>query len=185
MARVISPRRSVSPAVLMLMGAVLAVAGCQVQPPESVPFLTERALPARPVPPPPFPGSDAALLGFAVPGSNAPFRYALDPGSITRGRDGVMRYVVVISAPGGVRNVLYQGMRCGARQYLTYAVGFGGGPFAPVRRLRWRRLGDGSDGYLGVLYRDYLCDSFGAPRAPHAVLRLLRRPGWTEGAGDG
>lgn len=136
---------------------------------------------ARPAVPPPFPGRGGGLLGFAVPGADTGFHYALVPGSITLARGGIVRYVVVIDTPHGTRNVLYEGLRCSTRKYETYAVGVGAGPFSPIARPRWRPVLEGeADAFRGVLYRDYLCDSFGAPRTPQAVLHLLRESGWTD-----
>ncbi len=169
-----------STTLLLLAGPPLLAAGCAWQH-GPIPFLSVPPLKARPAASPPYPARDAALLGFAVPGAGAPFRYALVPGSITRGRDGVMRYVAVITAADGTRNVFYEGIRCTTGQYETYAVGSGAGPFEGIDRPRWRpATPGGAGGYRRVLYRNYLCDSYGLPRAPRAVLRALRGSGAPE-----
>lgn len=169
-----------SATLLLLAGPLLSAAGCAWQH-GPIPFLSAPPLKARPTASPAYPARDAALLGFAVPGAGASFRYALVPGSITQGRGGVMRYIAVITAANGARNVFYEGIRCATGQYETYAVGFGAGPFEGIDRPRRRPATQGgAGGYRRVLYRDYLCDSFGLPRAPRAVLRALRGSGAPE-----
>jgi hypothetical protein len=181
MARVKPPLPTVRSATLLLLaGAALSAAGCAWQH-GPIPFLSAPSPKARPMASPSYPARDAALLGFAVLGTGAPFHYALVPGSITQGRDGVMRYVAVITAADGVRNVFYEGIRCATGQYETYAVGSGAGPFEDIDHPRWRPVTQGgAGGYRRVLYRNYLCDSFGLPRVPRAVLRALRGSGAPE-----
>lgn len=61
------------------------------------------------------------LIDFTV-SSGSDLRFGVDAQTITVGADGVVRYVLVARSPSGVNNVLYQGLRCGAGEFRTYAI---------------------------------------------------------------
>ncbi len=61
------------------------------------------------------------LIEFTV-SSGSELRFGIDPQTLTVGSDRVVRYVLVARSPSGVTNVLYQGLRCEAGQFRTYAI---------------------------------------------------------------
>ncbi len=127
---------------------------------------------------PPYP-EDGDLVEFEVDGGNESFRYFLDEKSLSVGDDEVVRYTLVVRSKTGAENIFFEGMRCGAREYKTYAFGTGKGKFSPYRNPRWQavRLG-GLMRYRLDLLDHYLCrDAF--PRQPEQILEAI------EGIGSG
>jgi hypothetical protein len=62
----------------------------------------------------------ARLIPFEVTADSA-IRFGLDPASISIGKDGVVRYVVVARSTSGVVTGLYEGIRCARGEFRTYA----------------------------------------------------------------
>ncbi|MES2784041.1 MAG: CNP1-like family protein [Pseudomonadota bacterium] len=69
-------------------------------------------------PPPPVLRTDG-LIELEMPG--ALLRFGVDPQSITVGKDGVVRYVVVAKSATGTINANYEGIRCAAGEVRIYA----------------------------------------------------------------
>lgn len=105
---------------------------------------------------PPAP-KQANLLPFDV-SPTATQAFAIDPGSLTVGADGVIRYTLVSISPSGAKNISYEGIRCQTYEYKRYAFGQAGGTWARSRRNKWEAI----HGYAGnrpqaVLAKDFLC----------------------------
>jgi hypothetical protein len=67
------------------------------------------------------PPNKSNLQPFYV--SNATiFKFAVDTNSITIGKDGVTRYMVVITNPSGGEQVQYEGIRCDSYQWRLYGA---------------------------------------------------------------
>ncbi|HHH46205.1 MAG TPA: hypothetical protein ENK53_04245 [Thiotrichales bacterium] len=75
-------------------------------------------------------------------------RVFVDGRQLTRGTDGVVRYLLVFRSPAGAESVFHEGMRCGARQWRRYAYGSHGRMHASP--TDWRPL---SRGHLVRLHR--------------------------------
>lgn len=164
--------RWMTPWLLALALLGTGCAGMQVE----APFLAPVAFKEQPVVLPPLP-APTAFRPLPVRSSGAGFDYALDPGSVSRGKDGVMRYIVMLTSASGVRNVLYEGLRCDTGEFRTYAFGSGTDGFHRIGRSDWRAVRrDGTGAYRWVLYRRYLCSSYGLPRNPDEVRQRLRYP---------
>ena len=56
----------------------------------------------------PDPGS---LVAADIGRPGDPYRYFVDPASLSVGRDGVTRYTVALVSKGGGRNLFYEGIR--------------------------------------------------------------------------
>ncbi|HIP79432.1 MAG TPA: hypothetical protein EYH07_13355, partial [Kiloniellaceae bacterium] len=84
---------------------------------------------------PPYP-PDEGLQPVEVDEPDSQFRYFIDPGSLSIGKDEVVRYTLIIESKAGARNISYEGMRCDAHQYKTYAFG-SSGRWTPLREPRW------------------------------------------------
>lgn len=93
------------------------------------------------VPPPP--AFDVnKLLRFDVSASS-PLVFGVDPSTLSVSlTDSVVRYVVVATSPSGVRNVMYEGIRCATGEVKTYARYLTDGRWSPVANAQWRSMFD-------------------------------------------
>jgi hypothetical protein len=86
-----------------------------------------------------------------------PYALFIDSKSLSVGKDGVVRYTVVLRSANGVENVSYEGIRCRHSKVQRYAYG-SGGEFRPVRNREWRFIRkDGQDRFRTELVNDYFC----------------------------
>jgi len=87
------------------------------------------------------------------------YRYFLDPGSLSIADHRTVRYAVVVESPNGVRNVLYEGIQCGSRQYKTYAYAAGEGPYQTTTAPEWKPIrGTTAFTYRRDLQEFYFCE---------------------------
>lgn len=118
---------------------------------------------------PPFPKkSDLQPFVLNAPTSN---RFMLDHATLSVGKDGVVRYVMVITASGGAETVTFEGIRCNSGEYRIYAIGTSEGKWLPSRHSEWRMIGASQP--RGSLYEDYFCDGPAAPYSRKALLRQM------------
>jgi hypothetical protein len=106
---------------------------------------------------PPLP-QDSNLLPFEVSG-NTPLQFAIDRNSLSVGSDGVVRYTVVVTSPGGARNVNYEGIRCDTYEWRLYA-GLNADHDGWDRTVanEFSRIENGAlNAYHAALYQDYMC----------------------------
>ncbi len=125
---------------------------------------------------PAYPKAENLLPFDAGPASNN--LHYIDAPSIMVGRDGIVRYTLVIKSPSGATNVTYEGMRCpidgdGAREharaeililkfYVTekrlYAIGRDDGTWARPQVSKWEEVEDISQHYAQrALSRYFFC----------------------------
>ena len=124
---------------------------------------------------PPYP-KDADLIQFDA-GSATPHRFFIAPGSLSIGEDGVVRYIMVIRAAGGSRNVTFEGMRCETREQKTYAIGHPDGSWTRAREPQWRRIEYREvNRQHGVLYREFFCRGKSPARSVKDIVSVLRYP---------
>ncbi len=117
---------------------------------------------------------DENLLPFDVDAAKRRFNYAIDRTSLSVGKDGVIRFSLVIESKSGVKNSSYEGIRCSTKEYKVYAYG-SKKQFKAVRKPAWRRILPRNLYYL-ALYKDYLCDSLGAviqPLSPEQAIKSI------------
>ena len=100
------------------------------------------------------------LIPFEVSVANAN-RFFVDPASISVGKDGVVRFTVVIEASGGARTVNYEGLRCDTRERRLYAFGQPDGSWAESQGSSWipvhKQQHRMHNGYPAVLFDEYFC----------------------------
>ncbi|MGB5539854.1 MAG: CNP1-like family protein [Gammaproteobacteria bacterium] len=114
------------------------------------------------------------LLDLDIDTGANPFRYYLDPASLTAGDDRVVRFTSVIVSPSGVWNVTYEGLRCGDRSYRRIAYG-SNGQWHALPETPWQRIsGSGTQRYRKVLYEKYMCPPAEPYRNADQILRRLR-----------
>ena len=120
------------------------------------------------LPPPP---RREALLEFSV-GPGGDFRFFVDGDTLEPGKDGVVRYVLVVRSTAGAENVSFEGLRCATGESRRYAIGradgsWGGRPGEWMAAQPWQR----------VLGRQYFCPR-GMPIRDRAEgVRALREGG--------
>jgi hypothetical protein len=124
---------------------------------------------------PPYP-KDPELIQFDA-GSATAHRFFIDPGSLSIGEDGVVRYIMVIRTGGGASNVTFEGMRCETREQKTYAIGHHDGTWSRARDPQWRRIEYREvNRHHGVLYREFFCRGKFAARSVNDIVSALRYP---------
>jgi CNP1-like family len=119
---------------------------------------------------------DSDLVELSVDSPGTPFRYFIDAKSLSVGvADQVVRYILVVEANSGSRNVFYEGLRCDGRQIKTYAYGDGKGRLQPVHHSEWRRMRlTGPYRYHLELSRFFFCRQDVSHR-PYDVQEILHR----------
>lgn len=106
--------------------------------------------------PPAFP-KDADLIQFYV-SAGTPNRFFVDGATLSVGKDGVVRYVLVIRTSGGATNVSFEGIRCKTGEYKIYATGRSDGTWAPARLAEWRPIENKPiNRYHAALSRELFC----------------------------
>lgn len=103
-------------------------------------------------------------------------RFFIDPASVVVMPEGVVRYTMVITTPGGARNVSFEGLRCESREWRLYAVGRLDGSWSSSRAKGWQRVRDvPQNRQHAALYLDYFCpDGIIVGSAAEAVANLRR-----------
>ncbi len=105
---------------------------------------------------PPAPRQDD-LVKFYVSAATDNLFY-VDRSSVSVGEDGVVRYVLLIQAAGGARNVSYEGIRCQTREHRIYASGRRDGSWSKSRNNEWTKIQEMNvNRYNAALFLDYFC----------------------------
>jgi len=108
-----------------------------------------------------------------------PYRYLIDVSTLAVYTDGVVRYSLVLEAPSGVRNVLFEGYRCRNKQYKTYAYGTRQGAFRLAKKPDWKRTSiEKSGASRRQLGRRYLCNDLGYPYSRKEIMSRIE--GWDQ-----
>lgn len=128
------------------------------------------------VPPPP--AFDAAkLLRFDV-SSGSTLVYGVDPATLSIGKDGIVRYVLVASSSTGARNVLYEGLRCSSGEFKTYARYLPEGSWAQVEKAEWRSMfGNMPSRHALQLARSGACNNSAPASSVGEIVRQLKNQG--------
>ena len=124
---------------------------------------------------PALPGDDnLAELRVSAVTSN---RFFVGLDSVSLGADNVIRYALVVTTPGGARNVSFEGMRCDARAWKLYATGQNGA-WVPARGSDWKPIESKTvNRHHAALWRDYFCPPGGVVRNADDARAALRRGG--------
>ena len=123
-------------------------------------------------PPPPALKVDK-LVPFDMPSSL--LRWGIDPGSVSIGSDGIVRYVVVARSDGGAVNAMYEGIRCNTAEVKVYARSYGG-DWSVQRNADWKPLQvNGAQNHSLVIARNAACIGQGPNRSPEHIARDLGR----------
>ena len=157
--------------LLLLLLPLVAHAGWKslldLKPDEEKPWVEiESALPAYP--------ASKNLIPFEV-SSVTRNRHFIDAASVSVGKDDVVRYTVVVEAPGGASNISYEGIRCGSGERRIYAFGHPDRTWSEARNANWQEINNSGFSYQKVLYDDYFCPaSVQVKDSTEAVMNLRR-----------
>jgi hypothetical protein len=127
---------------------------------------------------------EAALPPYPKPENLIPFegssasshRYFIDAPSLSIGKDGVVRYTLVIRTAGGAMNVSFEGIRCDMRQHRTYAFGHPGDKWSRARDAEWHRIDSSREQvrHQAVLHTDFFCSGKKPLKNSAEILQLLK-----------
>lgn len=105
---------------------------------------------------PAFP-QEGSLREFYVSATTT-HKYYIDAATLSVGKDGVVRYVLVVRTGGGATNITYEGMRCERGEFRIYATGHRDGSWVPARGSVWRLIENKpTNRYHAALSRDFFC----------------------------
>ena len=103
-------------------------------------------------------------------------RFGVDADSIRVTTDGIVRYVMVTTAPGGSTYGSYEGIRCQTAEFKVYAKTNSGGQWTPVTDPQWRPLNANMPSQHALaLARQGACNGRAmAEPSSEAIVRRLR-----------
>lgn len=105
----------------------------------------------------PSPPAGDALIPLYVSAATTN-RFYIDGSSLSVGADLVIRYVLVVETPGGVRNLTFEGMRCESRSRRIYGSGRPDGTWSKARNSDWVRILDAyANRQHAALFLEYFC----------------------------
>lgn len=126
---------------------------------------------------PTFPGypKDTDLIEFYV-GPRATNHFLIDGDSLSVGKDGVVRYTLVIKTDGGATNVSYEGIRCATGEFKIYATGKTDHTWAGNRLTNWLPIENKLvNRYHAALNREFFCPLGNPIQTAEEGLNALRR----------
>ena len=127
---------------------------------------------------PPPPAFDVnKLLIFEVP-SSLSLVYGVDPSTVSISKsDSLVRYVVVATSASGVRNVMYEALRCSTGEFKTYARYSSSGNWSPVSNPQWRSVFDNMPSRHALrLARAGACDAAAPVGSVQELVAKLKNP---------
>ncbi len=123
---------------------------------------------------PPYP-RDGTLLPLNVSAVTT-HRFFVDANSVSTGKDGVVRYTLVIKTSGGATNVSFEGIRCETREQKYYAIGRADGSWVRARNPQWRRIEfQQVNAHHITLYGEYACEGKFVKGSAEQIVSTLRR----------
>ena len=128
------------------------------------------------VPLPTYPG-DPSLVEIYV-GPVATAKFYVDASTLSVGKDGIVRYVLVVKTSGGATNTSYEGIHCAEHRWKLYATGRSDRTWSLSRALRndWRPIEKTpTNPYHAELSRSYFCPDGNAIATPEEGRDALRR----------
>ncbi len=160
-----------APALLNLVGLLLAASNVFAQLGDVDPDWKEVE-----VPPPPAFKTDA--LVFVDMPRHVSVKLGVDPETLRITKDGIVRYVMVATSPGGNINATYEGIRCLTGEVKTYARFGTTGKWNVLADPQWKPLSDNQPSMHALaLARQGACDGRAATaRSEAAIISRLKSP---------
>jgi hypothetical protein len=110
-------------------------------------------------------------------------KFFVDASTLSVGKDGVVRYALVVRTGGGATNISLEGIRCATAELKVYASGRQDGAWVRSRRSEWRRIENRAANRQHVsLFSDLFCplgEPIKTPAEGREALRLGRHPSVT------
>ena len=158
-------RRAVQTLTLIMLAGAATLAAAQVVPVD--PDWRESE-----APPPPAPLA-SRMIPLDMPGSS--LRFGVDAASVSVGRDGVVRYVVLAIGTGGAMNAIYEGVRCSTAEVKVYARHSAAGGWVATPTAEWQRLHEVAQSrHSLVIARNGACVGHGAAGTAADIVRNLK-----------
>lgn len=157
---------------LMMMSAVLVLAS----PVQAQVYASDAEWKESEAPPPP--AFDVnKLITFDVPTSLS-LVYGVDPATISiSNSDSLVRYVMVATSASGVRNVMYEALRCSTGEFKTYARYSSDGKWSPVSNPQWRSVFDNMPSKHALRFaRAGACDAAAPVGSVQELVTKLKNP---------
>lgn len=111
---------------------------------------------------------------------NSQMHWYVDPATMSIGKDGVFRYVVIAQGTSGTINAFYEGVLCKKALVKSYAklISSDGKPpfqWRIAKEPQWVSLDDLPHfGHEKMLARDYICDNAAQPSSVYDVKRRMQ-----------
>lgn len=122
----------------------------------------------------PAPPASENLLPFYV-SPTATHQFSIDAKSLTVGNDGVIRYSLVTTSSFGVKNVIYEGIRCASFEHKSYAFGRPDGSWSRSRNDSWERIQQhAANGHHAALAMDYFCQNLSVAGNANDMLKRIK-----------
>jgi hypothetical protein len=91
---------------------------------------------------PPVPAfSKSGLVPIDMP-PHVSLKVGIDPATISVGKDGVVRYIIVMANASGSVNAVFEGIRCTTDEVKTYARLNSSGNWSEVADAQWKGIND-------------------------------------------
>ncbi|GAA4329888.1 hypothetical protein GCM10023144_17170 [Pigmentiphaga soli] len=121
---------------------------------------------------PPVPGPSDTLLPVDSLNVNDPFHYGVDPRSVQIAPGQIVRYALVSQSDRGSRNISYESVRCGTREYRLVALAAPGGAWQRAHNDEWQPVQ--ANTVQAVLRAGVLCSGGGVAtdKVPNLIARL-------------
>lgn len=123
---------------ILLIGCAFLVAACASKEEFKDQFDNEKTWVELQAQLPEYPQQDDLIPFNAGPTHND--EHFIDATSIQVGKDGVIRYSLVIKSPSGAMNIAFEGIRCATNERKIYALGRNDGDWVHSRNSDWQRL---------------------------------------------
>lgn len=109
-------------------------------------------------------------------GSVSTHRFFVDGKSVSAGKDGVVRYTLVIKTLGGATNVSFEGIRCETREQRYYAIGRTDGSWVRARDPQWKYIEFRQiNAHHTTLYGEFACNGKFVRGTAEQIVQALRR----------
>ncbi len=93
---------------------------------------------------PPPPAFDVSRLIPVEVGGGSSLSFGVDPATLSIGKDGIVRYVMVARSGSGAVNAMYEGIQCNKGEFKTYARYNPSGGWSKVDTPEWKSLWAGN-----------------------------------------
>ena len=126
------------------------------------------------------PPNKATLQPFYVSQATV-FKFAVDTSSILIGKDGITRYIVVMTNPSGEQQAQYEGIRCDSFQWRLYG-NLENGSWRENPLSTWREIQSKvPNRYQAALAQGAFCNFTTQEKSMTAILKALNPSNFTGG----